>query len=172
MSCNAATDVEVFIYTGLVAPRNAARVRVDTSITSIPAQAFCQRDELTEVELCEGVVEIGERSFAYCNLTKINIPNSVRRICNSAFNSSLRCRIRLHDGIESIGEYAFDSCIFTNFRVPPLITTITNCMLRHCKSMFSLELPDNCREIGYCAFGYCYCLRNVAFPLVSLVDKV
>jgi hypothetical protein len=30
--------------------------------------------------------------------------------------------------------------------------------------MFSLELSDNMTEIKNGAFGYCYCLRNVAFP--------
>jgi hypothetical protein len=30
--------------------------------------------------------------------------------------------------------------------------------------MFSLELPENVTYIGYEAFSYCYCLRNVAFP--------
>jgi len=41
---------------------------------------------LAEVELCEGLVEIGEWSFARCDhsITKINIPNSLRRINDSA----------------------------------------------------------------------------------------
>jgi hypothetical protein len=73
---------------------------------------------LAEVELCDGVVEIGEQSFRYCDrsIRKINIPNSIRRIKDYAFNNSLRTPIRLHDGIEIIGECAFGDCIFTNFR--------------------------------------------------------
>jgi hypothetical protein len=30
--------------------------------------------------------------------------------------------------------------------------------------MFSLELSQDTTEIGYCAFGSCYSLRNVAIP--------
>ena len=30
--------------------------------------------------------------------------------------------------------------------------------------MFSVEIPDNITEFQESAFGYCYCLRNVAFP--------
>ena len=30
--------------------------------------------------------------------------------------------------------------------------------------MFSLEIPENMREIGNYAFYNCYCLRNIAFP--------
>jgi hypothetical protein len=37
-------------------------------------------------------------------------------------------------------------------------------MLWNCKSLFSLELSEEVSEIGYEAFSYCYCIRNVAFP--------
>jgi hypothetical protein len=125
---------------------------------------------LTEVELCEGLVEIGENSFACCDrsITNINIPNSIRRITDFAFLSSLRTPIQLHDGIQSIGRWAFAGCIFTNFRVPPLITVIPNYMLCNCRALFSLELPENTTEVGNYAFNNCYCLRNVVFPLAAV----
>jgi hypothetical protein len=115
---------EVFVYTGeggVPVPDDVVCVVVDPSVTSIPDNAFEDRKKLTEVELCEGLVEIGVGSFAWCehSITKINISNSLRRINDYAFNNSLRTPIRLHDGIESIGECAFGDCIFTNFRVPP-----------------------------------------------------
>ena len=164
-----ATNVEVFVYTGAggaEVPKDVVRVRVDPSVTSIPAHAFWGRKKLTEVDLCEGVLEIGEWSFRWCDhsITKINIPNSLRRIRNEAFRSSLRTTVRLNDGIESIGKEAFCGCIFTNFRVPPLITAIPEGLLHWCKSMFSLELPENVTDIEKYAFAYCHCLRNVAIP--------
>jgi hypothetical protein len=73
---------------------------------------------LTEVELCEGLVEIwGVVLQVWCGIsfTKINIPISLRRINDYAFYGSLRCPIHLHDGVESIGAGAFGNCIFTNF---------------------------------------------------------
>jgi hypothetical protein len=130
---------------------------------------------LTDVELCEGLVELGERSFSECDhsITKINIPTSLRRIKDWAFVSSLRCPIRLHDGITSIGSDTFNSCIFTNFRVPPLITVIPKSMLMNCSAMFSLELSKIVTEIESYAFYYCYCLRNVAFhPNAVFGDKL
>jgi hypothetical protein len=163
-------DAEVFVYMGEGGEGvsdNVVRVRVDPSVTSIPARAFFQRKKLTEVELCEGLAEIGNSSLGWCNLSirkLINIPNSLRRICNHAFYYSLRCPIRLHDGIGSIGQCAFASCIFTNFRVPSLITVIPQFMLSGCKSTFSLELSEHISEIGNGALTSCFCLRNVAFP--------
>jgi hypothetical protein len=171
-------DDEVFVYKGPGGndvPQNVVRVRVDSSVTSIPARAFFQRKRLAEVELCEGLVDIGEHSFWWCDhsITKINIPTSLRRIRENALQGSLRCPIRLHDGIESIGNGAFASCIFNNFRVPPLITVLPEYMLWGCRAMFSLELAENMREIGNYAFRHCYCLRNVAFPPnADLVDDI
>jgi hypothetical protein len=162
-------DANVFVYTWTgeaEVPRDVVRVRVVPSVTSIPAFAFSGRFKLAEVELCEGLVEIGESSFMFCehSITKINIPNSLRTIGIQAFWNSLRCPFRLHDDIESIGRCAFFGCIFTNFRVPSLITVIPDDMLSSCKLLFSLELPEIVLEIGSGAFKSCYCLRNVAFP--------
>jgi hypothetical protein len=110
-------------------------------------------------------------SFGCCyhSITNINIPNSLRRIKDYAFLTSLRCPIRLHDGIESIGGRAFAACIFTNCRVPSLITVVTDAMLYECKSMFSVEMPKNVRVIGNYALMSCYCLRNVAFPFDAVM---
>jgi hypothetical protein len=163
------SNAEVFVYTGevgAVVPQDVVRVRIDPSVTSIPDNAFDQRKCLTEVELCEGLVEIGIRSFAYClhSMTNINIPTTLRRINEGAFRYSLQTPILLHDDIESIGGGAFAGCIFNNFRVPPLITVIPIYMLTGCKSMFSLELTEDMTEIGSSAFSHCYSLRNVAIP--------
>jgi hypothetical protein len=163
------TEAVVFVYTGPGgdnAPQDIVRVRVDASVTSIPAQAFRRRKKLAEVELCEGLVEIGDYAFYNCDhsITMLIIPNSLRRINYGAFSRSLRCPIRLHDGIESIGAFAFASCIFTNFRVPPLITVIPGYMLSNCNSTFSVEIPLTITEIENNAFWYCHSLRNVAIP--------
>jgi hypothetical protein len=128
-------NADVFVYTGQDgnnAPQNVVRVLVDPSITSIPNKAFFKCKKLTEVELREGLVEIGEDSFACCE-------HAIRRICKFAFTCS--------DDIESIGRGAFDCCIFTIFRIPPLITVIPEFIFQDCNSMFSLELPEHTREI-------------------------
>ena len=144
MSRNAA-DAEVFVYTGDggdAVPDDVIRVRVDHSVMLIPARAFYGRKKLTEVELCEGLVEIGAWSFTWCyHSMKINTPNSLRRINDWAFYHSLQCPIRLNDGIESIGASAFADCIFTNFRVPPLITEIPSTCYQIVNPCFLSNFP-------------------------------
>jgi hypothetical protein len=176
-------DAEVFVYTGPGGespPQNVIRARVDPSVTSIPARAFYGRKKLADVELCEGLVEIGNRSFIVCDhsIMKINIPTSLRRICDQAFNRSLRTHIFLHDGIESIGDQAFAGCIFTNFRAPSLITLIPSGMLFNCYSLFSMELPEIISEVYEWVFLDCFSLQMWPFhPMLlsakkSLIDKV
>jgi hypothetical protein len=65
-----APNAEVFVYMGAGgerAPRDVVHVRVDPSVTSIPARAFCRRNKLTEVELCEGSWKLG--SMHSCGAT-------------------------------------------------------------------------------------------------------
>jgi hypothetical protein len=62
---------DIFIYTGARGervPDNVVRALVNPSVTLIPVRAFNQRKKLTEVELCEGIVEIGLSSFGCCYL--------------------------------------------------------------------------------------------------------
>jgi hypothetical protein len=162
-----------FVYTGEEGddvPQDVVRVRVNPSVPLIPAWAFCGRKKLVKVELCEGVVEIGARSFAHCSITKIVIPNSLWRISYSAFQYSLQCHICLHDSIESIGNATIAGCIFTNFRVPLCITMIPYSMLCNCISLFSVKIHKDVTEIVSGAFTECHCLQNVAFPPNADVD--
>ena len=49
-------DDGVFIYTeGVIVPHDVVRVRVHPSVTVIFEQAFYKRENLVEVELCEGL---------------------------------------------------------------------------------------------------------------------
>ena len=144
-------SAEVFIYSGEggFVPQDVVRARIVSSVTSIPTGAFMVRKKLHEVELCEGLVEIGAHSFGYCDhsITRMSIPTSLRRINNSAFSRSLRTPIRLHDGIERIGAYAFSDCVFTNFRVPSLITVIPINMFGIVNQCFPLESPHTSRRL-------------------------
>ena len=127
---------EVFVYTGRGGEsplQNVVRALIDPSIATIPARTFYEHKKLTKLELCEGLIEIGEESFRDCELsiTKINISTSLRRICEYAFMSSLRTPIRLHDAIESIERGAFRRSIFTNFRIPPIIREHVRVLQNH-----------------------------------------
>ena len=146
---------EVFVYTalggeGAVVPKDIVRVRIDPSVLAIPARAFLGRRKLEEVELHDGLLEIGDWAFYHCKaLTEV----------------------KLSDGVESIGQFAFSCCNFTQFRSPPLVTTISPQMLYNCQRMFSLEAPENIIQVECAAMVDCCSLRNVALTPNTVVNQ-
>ncbi len=134
MADNAA---DVFVYTGggAVVPNDVVRVKIDPSVRVIPSRAFLQKPKLQEVELYNGLREIGERSFFFCTaLTQVHVS----------------------DGVESIRCNTFYRCNFTKFRSPPLVTTIPQSMLHGCNDMFSLEVPEIIIRVEVNAVFNCY----------------
>ena len=78
MSDNSSTEVFVYMGGDMVVPLDVVRVRVHPSVTVIPQRAFKERFQLEEVELCEGLLEIGEFAFYCCkSLRHIIIPSTV-----------------------------------------------------------------------------------------------
>jgi len=142
----AAEEAEVFVYMGEggpAVPRDVFRVRVHPSVTRIPAEAFEYRKLLQEIELCDGLLEIGDDAFSGCDLVAISIPNTV----------------------EHIGQYALFRNFVTKFRIPPRVTQLSQGVLEASRSMFSLELPESIVEIGKWAVCTCSAMRNIAFPV-------
>jgi len=159
----AAEEVEVFIYTeGAVVPEDVVHVRVHPSVTVIPRLKFYERSCLVEVELNEGLVEIGKQAFSNCSLLRhINIPTTVEHISEYAFTYTKLSAISIPDNIRYIGERALCRCMWINFRLP--LAVISHRVLSGCGSMFSLELPESTR-IESEAFNCCYSLRNISIP--------
>jgi len=159
-------NAEVFVYTeGIEVPQDVVRVRVHPSVTVIPEFAFKGRKKLEEVELCDGLLEIGQRAFEDCSSLKssINIPSTVKVIGSDAFACNPIQSIHLPDSIESIGRAAVGDCNFPILRIPPLIKIIPMSLVGSCKCLVSIELPESVTQIHQYSLS-CKSLRNVAIP--------
>ena len=139
----ASTDnADIFVYMGggLIVPRDVVRCRVHPSVTRIPNRAFDYNYKLEEVELCEGLLEIGARAFGGCALKRIKFPSTVTVIREKAFEICQQLeKIKLPEGMEYIGEGTFSGCV----------------------CMFSVELSEN-MKIAVHTFNQCNSLRNIA----------
>ena len=81
----------------MVVPDDVVRVRVHPSVTIISADAFMQRKKLEEVELCEGLLEIGRQAFYRCGKLKhISLPSTLRTIKHGAFEGISLHTMTLH----------------------------------------------------------------------------
>ena len=103
------------------------------------------------------VVEIGESAFADCDLSRVFIPSSVKRIGKQAFCGcpDLK-RVDLLNGIESIGAEAFKDCSsLTDVVIPASVKEIGARAFAGCSSLDRVELPSGLESIGEDAFEDC-----------------
>ena len=150
-------NLGVFLYMGgdtIVPDVDVVRVRVHPSVTVIPESAFYDRQQLQEVECCEGLLEIGDGAFHYCySLKHINIPSTVTRIGVNVFHACEKLEtIQLNEGLLEIGDYAFCSCKSLKAAIiPSTVRTIGRCAFYGAK-LSHINLPEGV-EIGDSAFG-------------------
>lgn len=79
----------------------------------------------SEVNIPEGVVEIGSSAFRMSKVTKVKIPKGVRKIGSSAFEKSSLTEILIPEGVTSIEEYAFQDCKqLVKVQIPKSVTQI------------------------------------------------
>ena len=79
----------------------------------IESGAYAGRGDVECVVVSEGVVEIGDEAFAFCDgLLSVTLPSTLKRIGKSAFQECVNLsKINLPQGIEEIGEAAFCNCL-------------------------------------------------------------
>ena len=87
-------NASFFLYIlGITVPSDVSHIRVDPSVTVIPARAFHGRGQLKEVVLPKGLQGIGAHAFYDCrSLGRINIPSTVTGIGDDAFTGCASLR--------------------------------------------------------------------------------
>jgi hypothetical protein len=129
-------------------------VNVDVPSDDSLAIGLIQRD-VTEVNIPEGITNIGAYSFAYCgDITDIIIPDGVASIGKNAFQGCLSLTsIDIPNSVTIIGEYAFYDCrSLTNITIPNGITSIGISVFCGCSKLTSVEIPKSVTSISNNAF--------------------
>ena len=136
------------------------------SVTSIGDNAFSSCD-LTSIEIPNSVTTIGDYAFVYCSsLTSIQIPNSVTSIGDYVFYycSSLTS-IQIPNSVTSIGDYTFSNCSsLTSVIIGNSVTSIGDYAFSNCSSLTSVIIGNSVTSIGYGAFVYCSSLTSIQIP--------
>ena len=100
----------------------AQKIVIGSQVTSIPYDAFEDFENVSSVELPEGLTEIQNSAFSGCKqLKEIKFPTSLKTIGSSAF---IKCGfegIEIPESVEKIGEYAIGygsgSVLIDNFYI-------------------------------------------------------
>ena len=113
-------------------------------VTSIADGAFANNEIITQINIPEGVLSIGNYAFVACrNLRFVNFA----------------------DSITSIGTAAFSNCIALDAIILPKgLTAIPNELFAECYEIPTITLPDGILTIGSSAFNKCYNLTEINIP--------
>ena len=160
-------NTEVFIYTeGVVVPDDVVHARIHPSVTVMPEQAFHYHKKLEEVELCDGLIEIGNRAFSKCTaLKRVKIPSSVTALHGHAFFSCLELEVvDLCDGLLEIGDAAFYNCkSLKQITIPSTVVRIGRSAFRFAPVSIK-QLPNSIENIGQYAFANNNKITNFRVP--------
>lgn len=173
------------------------KVVVNEGVTKIAAYAFSLSnsadmnvyDNLTEVILPEGLLEIDYFAFANCGFEKITLPNSLQTIGTGAFSNCGNLKkieipaevnkidddtfkdctsltdVAISNGVRSIGNYTFDGCSrLINLTIPESITSIGYSAFKKCSQLKDINIPDGVTSIGSYAFYNCTGVASIKIP--------
>lgn len=114
----------------------------------------------------DGIEEIDAYAFAHCYLERIEIPDSVIAIGNSAFQGCVDLTyVRLPKTLLTIAESTFEDCpSLKEIHFPELLTSISPKAFKGCCNLAEIRFPDSLQNIGGSAFEDCENLSSVFFP--------
>lgn len=117
------------------------------------------------VEIPNTVIHIGHHAFYYCTwLTNIKIPNSVKKIDDSAFRNSGLTSIVIPNSVTIISDHTFSECRNLSFVIiPNSVTHIGFQAFSLCKGLTSIIIPGSVTSIGDWAFFGCN-LTSITIP--------
>lgn len=109
------------------------------------------------------VEKIGGWAFNDAILTQIDLPDGLLEIGSSAFNGcDSLTGIEFPSTLRSIGMSAFEGCSnLTSLSFPEGVTEIPRFLTSGCKELRRIDLPSTIEEIGYCAFWNCQKLSEI-----------
>ena len=117
--------MELKAFEHLVRPREqGAIITVHDGTKIIEKGKYAGRGDIEKVVIPEGVVEISEEAFIFCDqLISVTLPSTLKKIGKSAFQDCVNLsEITIPEGLEKIGDAAFCNCL--SLEVPSLPETV------------------------------------------------
>ena len=149
----------------------AVRVTIPATVTTIPAEAFLNCENLKSVTIQgEGLTSIGARAFKGCgNLESFVMPNSVTSLGQGVFSgcSSMEL-VTLSDGLTALPGVVYGSQYDGKYNDSSSDTSLKgsygNGLFYNCTSLKTINWGNGIKTIGNIAFLNCTALESVTIP--------
>ena len=147
------------------ASEDVRKIVIEQGVTVIGSHAFycCFNDEII---VADSVVEIRDYAFAFTNITKIDLPQSVTSMGENAFCYCTKLeRITVPGKVSSMGSAAFVDC--TGLKYAAFLEGVKEIPSRTfygCKSLKNVTIPDGVESIGPSAFYGCTAMNKITVP--------
>lgn len=106
---------------------NAKNYGIPEGVETIAASAFEGLGFLSDIDIPDSVIEIGEKAFASTSLRSVTFGQNVKRIKSAAFNYCQKLTAAVfNDGIEEIGDAAFAGCPIITVMLPASLKILGN----------------------------------------------
>ena len=139
---------------------------------STGAKLYVDGTGVTELDIPEGMTEIGGYAFAGGTFTSVTIPLSVTSVGGGAFvGCSKLTSVVLPGGFEIASVFPDSYKTITTFVVADGSASIRDSAFSGCTGLTSVTLPESVKSIGQSAFAGCDALSRVNFPSNLLVTS-
>lgn len=130
--------------------------------------------ESQEVTIPNNVVEIGDDVFSGMEITKIIIPNSVKRIGKGAFKKCLGLnKIIIPDSVTEINCTAFSNCEnLVEVKLSKNLQKIKDWTFSYCYKLRQIDIPDNITFISDYAFYLCKSLKTIVLKNIKYIGSL
>lgn len=155
----------------LYCPRSMqGKVIVPEGVISIGAYAFCDCEDMTEIQLPDTVEEFGIYSFAHCKfLDNITLPPKIRILPEGVFEGCSKLEnIQFNETISYIGPCAFSGCSsLSRVVLPPSVKIIGEYAFGGSiyTGLRQVEISEGTWKIGEGAFELCSKLKDIKIPV-------
>lgn len=125
-------------------------------VVRIGSRAFCKTSLSGALIIPNDVIEIFDRAFWETIITSLDLPRSLKRVGDSAFQlcTSLVGSLNLPEQLEELGDNSFAGCYFTgSLIIPSKLTKIPESCFSRNSFSGDLVIPENIKEIGSSAFS-------------------
>jgi len=152
------------LFTGGQIPLGVTRVRIDESLTIIPAWAFQGNIDIEEVECHDGIETVGEWAFNNCASLRIVRMPGVKVVEEWAFGDCEALRYVECDKLEKIGVEAFCGCEALRSVNMLSVKIVEPSAFCGCEALTKVEFSDKLERLEKRALRCCS-LERITIPL-------